>query len=169
MDQSDLCMSLVISTTLLISLTMISQSSSHSSCPSGPQSSWSCGSAGSPSWCGSGTWKWMNRKNKHDQSLRSGHMIFVIHFENYLQANVKTTRINPVTKHPEPFLSSWDKAGRLVFTNSFVVFLVRSTICMCLVLHFYCAAACCVCSSFVHHPVQNDAPEMGLPVRNSSS
>ena len=42
------------------------------------------------------------------------------------QANVKTTRINPVTKHPEPFLSGWNKAGRLIFTSSFVVFLVRA-------------------------------------------
>ena len=40
------------------------------------------------------------------------------------QANVKTTRINQVTKHPEPFLPGWNKVGRLIFTNSFVVFLV---------------------------------------------
>jgi len=40
------------------------------------------------------------------------------------EANVKTTRINPVTKHPEPFLPGWNKVGRLVFTHSFVVFLL---------------------------------------------
>ena len=37
---------------------------------------------------------------------------------------VKTTRINPVTRKHEPYLSPWDKAARVLFTNSFVFVMV---------------------------------------------
>ena len=41
------------------------------------------------------------------------------------ETNVKTTRINPVTRKHEPYLSPWDKAARVLFTNSFVFVMVR--------------------------------------------
>ena len=40
------------------------------------------------------------------------------------EVKVKTKRINPVTKKPEPFLPAWNKAARVVFTASFVFFMV---------------------------------------------
>ena len=40
------------------------------------------------------------------------------------ETNVKTTRINPVTRKHEPYLSPWDKAARVLFTNSFVFVMV---------------------------------------------
>ena len=40
------------------------------------------------------------------------------------EAEVRTRRINPVTKFPEPYLPSWSKFGRVTLTNSFVLFLV---------------------------------------------
>ncbi len=40
------------------------------------------------------------------------------------ELRVKTTRINPVTKKREPFLPMWNKAGRVAFTSSFVLFMV---------------------------------------------
>lgn len=40
------------------------------------------------------------------------------------EASVRTRRINPVTKHVEPFLPGWSKVGRLAFTTSFVIFLL---------------------------------------------
>ena len=45
------------------------------------------------------------------------------------QAEVKTRRINPVTKFPEPYLPGWSKFGRVVLTNSFVLFLVKCLSC----------------------------------------
>ena len=44
------------------------------------------------------------------------------------EAKVKTTRINPVTKKPEPFLPPWNKAARVVVTTSFVLFMVKANI-----------------------------------------
>ena len=44
------------------------------------------------------------------------------------ETNVKTTRINPVTRKHEPYLSPWDKAARVLFTNSFVFVMVRHTV-----------------------------------------
>ncbi len=41
------------------------------------------------------------------------------------EVKVKTKRINPVTKKPEPFLPGWNKAVRVVFTTSFVFLMVR--------------------------------------------
>lgn len=41
------------------------------------------------------------------------------------EANVKTKRINPVTKKPEPYLPPWNKMGRVALTMSFVFFMVR--------------------------------------------
>ncbi len=40
------------------------------------------------------------------------------------EVKVKTKRINPVTKKPEPFLPGWNKAVRVVFTTSFVFLMV---------------------------------------------
>ena len=40
------------------------------------------------------------------------------------EAEVRTRRINPVTKYPEPFIPGWNKFGRVAFTNAFVAFLV---------------------------------------------
>ena len=40
------------------------------------------------------------------------------------EANVKTKRINPVTKKPEPYLPPWNKMGRVVLTTSFVMFML---------------------------------------------
>ena len=81
------------------------------------------------------------------------------------QAQVKTRRINPVTKHQEPYLSGWSRAGRLTFTTSFVVFLVRYNR---IVIHQYNKLLLVddrVHGGVVHHLVQNDAVEMGLSVR----
>ena len=41
------------------------------------------------------------------------------------EGHVKSTRINPVTRKHEPYLSPWDKAARVVFTNSFVFVMVN--------------------------------------------
>lgn len=40
------------------------------------------------------------------------------------EAHVKTTRINPVTKKAEPYLSPWSKIARVSFTTSFVIFML---------------------------------------------
>ena len=40
------------------------------------------------------------------------------------ETHVKTKRINPVTRKHEPYLSPWDKAARVLFTNSFVFVMV---------------------------------------------
>ena len=42
------------------------------------------------------------------------------------EAHVKTTRINPVTKKPEPYLSSWSKLGRISLTSTFIAFMVTT-------------------------------------------
>ena len=41
------------------------------------------------------------------------------------ESTVKTTRINPVTQKPEPYMPGLVKLKRVVFTNTFVVFMVR--------------------------------------------
>ena len=40
------------------------------------------------------------------------------------EAEVRTRRINPVTKFPEPYQSTFSKFGRITITTSFVIFLV---------------------------------------------
>ena len=40
------------------------------------------------------------------------------------EASIKTTRINPVTKKPEPYLPTWDKCYRVTATWSIVLFMV---------------------------------------------
>ena len=40
------------------------------------------------------------------------------------ESKVKTTRINPVTRKPEPFVSPMDKALRVVMTSSVVLTMV---------------------------------------------
>jgi hypothetical protein len=47
------------------------------------------------------------------------------------EVQVKTKRINPVTKKWEPFLPAWHKAGRVLFTTSFVFFMVSCS-CICI-------------------------------------
>ena len=57
---------------------------------------------------------------------------FPSHFEDGEQtrpeyeASVKTTRINPVTKKREPFLSTWNKVVRVAVSASSVIFMVRN-------------------------------------------
>ena len=41
------------------------------------------------------------------------------------EAHVKTTRVNPVTKKPEPYMPSSNKASRVTFTYTIVLFMVR--------------------------------------------
>ena len=41
-------------------------------------------------------------------------------------AHVKTTKINPVTKKPEPYLSSWNKLGRVSLTYTFIAFMAST-------------------------------------------
>ena len=43
---------------------------------------------------------------------------------SFLQAQVKTTRLNPVTQTAEPYVPSWEKMGRVIVANSFVLFMV---------------------------------------------
>lgn len=43
------------------------------------------------------------------------------------EAHVRTTRINPVTRKPEPYLSPWSKMARVSFTYSFVLLMVISS------------------------------------------
>ena len=40
------------------------------------------------------------------------------------EASIKTTRINPVTKKPEPYLPTWNKCYRVTATWSVVLFMV---------------------------------------------
>lgn len=40
------------------------------------------------------------------------------------ESTVKTTRINPVTQKPEPYMPGFAKVKRVVFTNTFVIFMV---------------------------------------------
>ena len=40
------------------------------------------------------------------------------------EAHVKTTRVNPVTKKPEPYMPSSNKASRVTFTYTIVLFMV---------------------------------------------
>ena len=47
------------------------------------------------------------------------------------EASVKTTRINPVTKKPEPYLPTWNKCYRVTATWSVVLFMV------CIVILFW--------------------------------
>ena len=41
------------------------------------------------------------------------------------EASVKTTRINPVTKKREPFLTTWNKVVRVAVSASSVIFMVN--------------------------------------------
>ena len=45
------------------------------------------------------------------------------------EASVKTTRINPVTKKREPFLTTWNKVVRVAVSASSVLFMVRQCCC----------------------------------------
>ena len=44
------------------------------------------------------------------------------------QAQVKTTRVNPVTKKTEPYIPFFNKMGRYVATNCLVLFMVSSDV-----------------------------------------
>ena len=44
------------------------------------------------------------------------------------EASIKTTRINPVTKKPEPYLPTWNKCYRVTATWSVVLFMVSIVI-----------------------------------------
>ena len=66
-----------------------------------------------------------------------------------LQAEVRTRRINPVTKFPEAYLSGYSKFGRIALTTSFVLFLVLAlNIYMSKSIHFS-LQLCCVIFSLV--------------------
>ena len=64
--------------------------------------------------------------------IYSSTKFFPSHFEDGEQtrpeyeASVKTTRINPVTKKREPFLSTWNKVVRVAVSASSVIFMVRN-------------------------------------------
>ena len=49
---------------------------------------------------------------------------FIISSRPEFEARVKTTRINPVTRSSEPYLPGYIKAGRVIFTTTFAIFLV---------------------------------------------
>ena len=42
------------------------------------------------------------------------------------ESKVKTSRVNPVTKKPEPYIPAWTKMKKVLFTNSFSILLVNA-------------------------------------------
>ena len=76
-------------------------------------------------------WEWDLEMDDQEEQPRpefevcTDHMsIFPISLMTTLQAEVRTRRINPVTKFPEAYLSGYSKFGRIALTTSFVLFLV---------------------------------------------
>jgi len=59
------------------------------------------------------SWEWDLRSYEFEEEPRPE-----------FEAAVKTVRINPVTKAPEPYLSFWRKAVRMLFVGSLVFFLL---------------------------------------------
>ena len=83
----------------------------------------------------------------------------------FSQAEVRTRRINPVTKYPEAYLPGYSKLGRIALTTSFVLFLVFIVkfILMCLSVTTRPHSA--VLRDHLpgrHHPVQDHPPRLDL-------
>ena len=65
-------------------------------------------------------WQWDLENYEEEEELRP-------HFHE----KVTTTRINPVTKKPEPYLPLWKQVSRMVAANSLVLVMV------CIFILFY--------------------------------
>lgn len=60
-------------------------------------------------------WQWDLDNYEEEEELRP-------EFEE----TVNTTRINPVTNKPEPYLPMWSKISRMIAANGLVLFMVSS-------------------------------------------